>query len=519
MINNPLRLVVFFCCALIVISPLSSCKKDPAAASYHGPLRFVLEASRNANLTSDVELYPYADGSLRALVPAWEESTAYTMTVNVPDDMKLLVYGREYKPSTLTFNGSEPFDVEVVDTVGNRIAYQTQLFPDAGIPVFWIETEDGLPIVSKDDYLDATLKVDPGTAYEQENRLIETEIRGRGNSTWGMPKKPYRLKFNEKQPILGFDATKNWVLLANYADKTLLRNHLTFEMGRRLMEGFTPRTRFVEVYVNGRYEGVYHLTDQIRVEGDRVAIDELEGDEVGEDVITGGYLLEVDERLDEDRWFYSAELGLPITFKSPEDPNADQYRYITSYIDEFEAIIADPQIGERLAAYEALIDVPSFVNFYLISELTKNNDTGGGISVYMHKPRNGKLTMGPLWDFDIALGNINYNGNDNPEGWWIKTTNAWYSQLFNDPKFTRAVKERWQEVLPVLRTTIMDEIDEVAFGTIHAAQQRNFQRWDILNELVWPNPAVFGSYEGEVNYLTEWLTERINWMDGEISGW
>ena len=518
LMNRSLRLLVAFCYTLVVIAPLSSCKKDPSAG-YQGPLQFVLEASRNPGLTQDIALYQYDDGTAHALVPAWEDTADYTLTFNVPEGMQLLMDSSEYTSATITMNTAEPLRFTVVDAAGNSKEYQAQLFPDSGVPVFWIETEDQQPIVSKDDYLNATLKVDPGTAYDQENRLIYTEIRGRGNSTWQMPKKPYRMKFDEKEPILGFGATKNWVLLANYADKTLLRNYAAFEMGHLVMDGFTPRTRFVEVYLNGQYEGVYHLTDQIRVEEDRVDIDELDGDEVADDIITGGYLLEIDERLDEDRWFYSEVLKLPFTFKSPEDPNDGQFDYITSYIGRFESIINDPQIGERSAEYEALIDVASFVNFYLVSEVTKNNDTGGNLSVYAHKPRNGKLTMGPLWDFDIAMGNINYNGNDNPEGWWIKTNNKWYVRLFNDPKFTAAVKARWQEVLPILRTTIMEKIDEAAFGTLHVAQQRNFQRWDILNEWVWPNADVFGSYEGEMDYLKEWLTARINWMDSEISGW
>src|SRR5690606_34183778 len=160
-----------------------------------------------------------------------------------------------------------------------------------------------------------------------------------------------------------------------------------------------------------------------------------------------------------------------------------------------------------------------FVNYYIVSEVVRNNDTGGGLSIYMHKPRGGKLAIGPLWDFDIAMGNINYNGNEAPEGWLIKTKNRWYKGLFKDPKFVQAVKDRWQEVMPAFRQTVLDRIDSMAFGTLHVAQQRNFQRWDILNEWVWPNYDVFGSYDAEVDYLKTWLTTRIDWMDAEISRW
>lgn len=520
--NKYVRPFLIGCCTLAVTFTLSTCKNDPPAPEekYEGPVQFVVGVSHNPALNQDIPLFQYSDGTVSGLIPTGEDQQdKIILTIKVPYNCQLWIGDSRYEADTLSVAINSTLHCTVIDADSTVSDYRVALFPDAGIPVFWIETEQQQPIVSKDDYLDATLKVDPGADYEQENRLIHTEIRGRGNSTWGMPKKPYRMKFHEKEPILGFEPTKNWVLLANYADKTLLRNYVAFEMGRQLIDGFTPRTRFVEVYLNGQYEGVYHLTDQIRVEEDRVNIDELDGDEIDSEIITGGYLLEIDERLDEDRWFYSEVLGLPFTFKSPEDPNGEQFDYITNYIGQLEVILDDPQIGSRSAEYEALIDVASFVDFYIISEVAKNNDTGGGISVYTYKPRNGKLAMGPLWDFDIALGNINYNDNDNPEGWWIKTTNKWYVRLFNDPKFTQAVKDRWQEVVPGLRTTIMEKIDGAAFQTLHVAQQRNFQRWDILNEWVWPNAVVMGSYAGEVDYLKDWLTTRIDWMDSEISSW
>jgi len=518
-IQRPATIPLFFALSILIL--FTSCKKDPTVErGYQGPLQFIVEAAHNPELPQNITLYAYNDGTVSGLVSATPALEDYTLTLKIPEHQQLWVGDSLYAADTITLRMGNPLDCVVMDDDSTQSEYRIQLFPDAGIPVFWIETEQQQPIVSKDDYLNATLKVDPGTAYEQENRLIETEIRGRGNSTWGMPKKPYRMKFKEKEPILGFEPTKNWVLLANYADKTLLRNYVTFEMGHLLMDGFTPRTRFVEVYLNGQYEGVYHLTDQIRVEEDRVAIDELEADDTDSERITGGYLLEIDERLDADRWFHSAVMDFPFTFKSPEEPNPQQFEYITGYVNQVESIIADPQVGERSAEYEALIDVASFVDFYIISEVVRNNDTGGGgIGIYLYKPRGGKLAIGPLWDYDIAMGNINYNGNDQPKGWWIKTDNRWYKALFNDAKFTQAVKARWQEIKPTLLPTILDKIDEAAFETLQTGQQRNFQRWDILNEQVWPNPVALGSYEAEVDYLKTWLTTRVDWMDTEISAW
>lgn len=506
---------------LVILFAFFGCKRDAIPeAPYEGPLQFILDARHNELLSQDITLFKYADDVVYGLLPTGEgEQNVYTLTVKSPEGSEVLIDGLPYPSDTISIAMEALFQCTVVDRHGKAVDYQVQLFPDPEIPVFWIETDGGAPIVSKDDYIDAVLRIDPGRDYRQEERLIPTEIRGRGNSTWGMPKKPYRMKFRDGEALLGFEATKNWVLLANYSDKTLLRNDIAFEMGRELMSGFIPRTRFVEVYLNGQYEGVYHLTDQIRVEADRVDIDELDEDEEDTETVTGGYLLEIDDRLDADRWFYSGVLGFPFTFKSPEQPNDVQFDYITRYIDEVETILADPDISRRSSEYEALIDVASFVNYYIVSEVVRNNDTGGGLSIYMHKPRGGKLAIGPLWDFDIAMGNINYNGNEAPEGWLIKTKNHWYKGLFKDPKFVQAVKDRWQEVMPAFRQTVLDRIDSMAFGTLHVAQQRNFQRWDILNEWVWPNYDVFGSYDAEVDYLKTWLTTRIDWMDAEISRW
>ena len=493
---------------------------DEPAPLYEGPLQFLVESRYNPSLNHDVRLFQYADHVVAGLIPGGESQlNRVTVTFKIPFDSELWIDSSIYSLDTISVSLGEPLHSTVVDAEGRSVDYRIQVFADGGLPVFWIETEDRKPICSKEDYKNATLRIDPGDKFGQESRLIHTEIRGRGNSTWEMPKKPFRMKFNDRVPLLGFGATKNWVLLANYSDKTLLRNAIAFELGNELMPGFTPRTRFVELYLNGQYEGVYHLTDQIRVEEERVAIDELDENDVDKQEITGGYLLEIDDRLDADRWFYSGVLGFPFTFKNPEEPNDAQFEYITQFINEIETILVDPDISNRSEEYSALIDVESFVNYYIISEIVRNKDTGGGLSVFMYKSRNGKLSIGPLWDFDIAMGNINYNGNHDPEGWWIKTNNRWYKALFEDPAFVQKVKARWVEVMPELRYKLLERIDELAFHTLAVAQERNFQRWDILNEWVWPNFDVFGSYEAEVDYLKTWLTTRIDWMDGEISGW
>src|SRR5690606_7546841 len=162
----------------------------------------------------------------------------------------------------------------------------------------------------------------------------------------------------------------------------------------------------------------------IQIDDIRIDIPELEESDTEEQIITGGYLMEVDSRLDELSWFTTASQNVPITFKSPEIPNEQQFDYITTYINTFEEGLYNNKFMEPELSYNNYIDVNSLVNWYIVNELRKNNDDIFFSSVYLYKNRNEKLKIGPVWDFDIAIGNVNYNGNNIPEGWWIKNA-AW----------------------------------------------------------------------------------------------
>ncbi len=204
------------------------------------------------------------------------------------------------------------------------------------LPVLKITTDNGAPIVSRDTYLPGQMTLESNVAGVAP-LTGGLEIRGRGNSTWDlMPKKPYRLKLTDKQPLLGMPSSRDWVLLANYSDKTLLRNSIAMQLGASLGMPWTPRSAFVEVWVNNRYDGVYQLTENIKVAKDRVNIDELDEDDVAPDTISGGYLLEVDFRQDGYTIFSSID-HLPIVFQDPEEPVQAQEDYLKGYIDEFES--------------------------------------------------------------------------------------------------------------------------------------------------------------------------------------
>jgi CotH kinase protein len=382
------------------------------------------------------------------------------------------------------------------------------------LPVLRITTDNAAPIVSKEVYLNAQMSlVSNVVGAAAVNGGLQ--IRGRGNSTWDIhPKKPYRLKLTDKQSLLGMPSSKDWVLLANYSDKTLLRNAAAFDLGTRMDFPWTPRSMFVEVYLNDRYDGVYQLMENIKVAKDRVNMDELAETDVGADKITGGYLLEVDFRED-GQTMHSSIDDLPIVFQSPEEPVPAQEAYIKGYINEFETVLHSSGFADPATGYAAYIDVDSFVRWYLVNEVFRNVDANMWSSCWMYKPRGGKLFMGPLWDYDLAAGNANYADAFKTEGWHIRNA-QWFSRLFEDPAFVARVKLRWNEIkadeLPAMFAGIT-----TGSARLQQPQLNNFQRWPILETYVWPNYTIPGSYAGEIGQLNAWLNARIAWMDRQIN--
>ena len=382
------------------------------------------------------------------------------------------------------------------------------------LPVLRITTDNGAPIVSRDVYITGQMSLVSNVAGAPAvNGGLQ--IRGRGNSTWDIhPKKPYRVKLTDKQPLLGMPSSKDWVLLANHSDKSLLRNALALDLGARMGLAWTPRYAFVEVYLNDRYDGVYQLMENIKVAKDRVNIDELAAADVGADKITGGYLLEVDFR--EDGYTMHTTIDdLPIVFQSPEQPAPEQETYIKGYINQFEAVLHSSTFTDPTTGYAAYIDVDSFIRYYLVNEVFRNVDANMWSSCWMYKPRGGKLFMGPLWDFDLAAGNANYADAFKTEGWHIRIA-PWFKRLFEDPAFAARVKTAWIEIKADELPAMFQEITTRSAG-LQQAQLNNFQRWPILETWVWPNNQIPGSYKGEVDYLRSFLTARIDWIDQQIN--
>ena len=383
----------------------------------------------------------------------------------------------------------------------------------SSFPTIRIQTAG--PVSSKETYVDATIRVEDPEGMYSDSLLYEGKmrIRGRGNTTWGMPKKPYRLKLDEHTKLLGMKGNKDWILLANYSDKSLLRNIVAMEISRLCGMPWTPHMRTVDLYMNGSYEGSYVLCQHKEVAHEKVDIDTAAGD----------LYLEVDTTQDELVCFESERWLIPFMFKDPEQPSEQQIADFKDYVRRIEdALYANPGGG-----WEELIDLDSFVGNYIIQEICKNVDGNFRKSIFFSKKPGGKLVLAHVWDFDIALGNCDYidsqhqNGVTNgPEGWLIKImgrkkkTDSWYPRLFRDPVFVKAVQDKWDSIKPGL-DSIPDMIDRLV-ELNRASYDANFDRWPIIGTYIWPNLQVCSSYDAEVAYLKDFYTRRVAWLDTEL---
>ena len=398
-------------------------------------------------------------------------------------------------------------------------------------PKLYIDTSN-VPINSKDDYVTGFItleEADENGNYQASLNRVAMKIRGRGNSTWGMPKKPYKVKFNSKTSLFGERAQKDWVLLANYADHTLVRDYLAKTLGRTLDSfAFTPSCHFVDVYLNNDYQGSYMVTDQVEVKSGRV---EVEQNSSNEDT---GYLVELDQRLVEygysgknETWFeINARDGrdsrnIPFDIKYPEVDEEffrhEQLVYIQNYMQTALNAIASH------SNWQDYLDINTAVDFFLVEDLFKNVDVGYA-SAFMYKNKGGKLHFGPLWDFDLSSlnqGHLDYNLRQHYDWYssrWDKNPFCYF--LMKDNDFKKALKERWEEWYPNLLNDINSLISSVT-RLIEDSRIRNFQKWDIIgkNWDWYTSSEVYDAktYDAQIVLLKGWFNNRITWMNEEIA--
>lgn len=387
----------------------------------------------------------------------------------------------------------------------------SQLYQLTNLPTVVVNIADGEEVIEKEKNLISNVYI----ISEGGTNLLATsgtEIRGRGNASWDFPKKPYRLKFDQKQSPLGAPASaKKWTLLSNYGDKTLMRNMLAFEVSRRVGLGYTPFCHPVDLIINGEYRGCYQLCDQVEAAKGRVDAKD-------------GYLVEIDAyAYSEDVWF-SSNRGTPVTIKHPDEDEItqEQRKFINDYFNQMEAAVFASDYTDPAEGYRKHLDLDSFLKNFIVGEFGGNTDTYW--SVYMYKDAaDGKLYTGPVWDYDLAFEN-DYRTYPINNLWdYIYASNGSVASEAVRQMVTRIVKEDPQakERLIELWETACNEgglknlntvVDQNA-ELLKEAQELNFKRWKILNLHVHMNFQALGSYDKEVQTVKKYIDGRLEKFD------
>ncbi|MCZ7554778.1 MAG: CotH kinase family protein [Bacteroidia bacterium] len=358
-------------------------------------------------------------------------------------------------------------------------------------------------------------------------------IELRGTSSLGWPKKQYGVKTRGADgksisvSLLGLPEEEDWILSAPYTDRSALRDALACTLARD-MGWYASRFRYCELTLNGLYQGVYLLMEKIKRDGKRVDIAKLSAQDNDGDAVTGGYILKFDYIDADEVGFYGAA-DSPGSFLYihvyPEatDITPSQRGYIQDFIRSFEAVMHSPQASDALNGYATYIDVASFVDYLLLTELTNNID-GYIRSCYMHKDRDssgGKLTMGPVWDFNYSMGAAHERGGRFSDGWRIHRNQVpfWWHVLLRDTAFVARLGARWAE----LRSTLFDEhrlfswIDSVT-QVIRPALTRDHALWRSFDTYIWLDAWRSRGIDEEADFLKSWLHDRLRWIDAHLPG-
>jgi len=462
---------------------------------------FSFLASDNPSLESDIQLN-ILNNTITGIVPY--SGAIDNLVATYSHNGSAVLVGALTQTSGTSYNDfSNVVTYSVLTIDGKQASYDVRVRYFTGLPIFYIDT-NGIAIDSKVYYTEGNASIFGGLDFE-DNPIADMEIRGRGHSTWKVhPKKPYQLKFGDKTEVLGMPEDKKWILLAEYSDKTMMRTTIAFEMGYMSNLDWTPESHFAEVFINNEYNGTYNIAQKVEETANRV------------DLGDAGYLLEIDNinHIEAgDVYFYTDHFLIKI--KEPDlIEDSAEYLYIEEYFNEFETVLMGDDFANPTTGYTSYIDMDSFVDWYLINEIAKEVDSKSYSSIFLSVIPGEKLKMGPLWDFDLSFGNVNYAASEYPEGFWVKE-NLWYSRLFQDPDFVTQVKSRFTYFMGN-KEYILDTIDYYT-EYLSLAQAENNDKWNSIGIYVWPNPVVYDTYEEEVIHLKTWYIERMDWLETAIN--
>lgn len=461
---------------------------------------FVLEKKNNPHLSEDI-VFNIKNKIIQGELKTYFFKSIPTFSTNAKT---VEIENLEQVSSSSRVDFRKPITYKLISELGTVNTYTVNISWDDRLAHLYIQTEQGVPIVSKEDYLYAKLTVDGQTKYE--DRTIElsqkARIKGRGNTSWNWPKKPYKIKLKTKETLLSDKDSlsrllpeKDWVLLSDYQDGVHLLNNIAFLIGRMLEMPFTNTVIPVELTLNGEYLGLYGLTEQVEVKNNRVNVGDT------------GILLELDQYFDEKWQFRSALYNLPVMIKDPELESNVALELIKSEWNTFESLIAHPDFPNN--NYLDYIDIESIAKYFIVCMLTSNEEINHPKSTFIHKESGGKYVMGPIWDFDWAYGyegTFQHFSNPNNDLFWTpeKSGTTFFKRLIlTDPKIKLLIKEYWATFQAVHLDNLMTQIEDYSF-IINGAKARNLELWN--RDLV-----------TDERVMKQWIENRVSYMNNVIN--
>lgn len=449
---------------------------------------------------------------------------------------------------------------------------------DEELPVIYLTTDDGKKVNSKDYYKTGRMRMTVPESFKGYDNPCATDeggkmkIRCRGNSTFGTSdrllgkgeKYSYKVKLDKKADLLGMGKSKHWVLIANFFDVTNMRNKLTYDLSGRMGLTYT-QSRWVVLYLNGEYRGIYTLCENVRIASDRVAIpdwedraedvakaiskanslDKTASKKLEEDMtndlswitsgyfgsykisdyydtsdfdITSGYLIEYDERMDGDTTKFKTSHNKPIQLDNPKalSTNKEMYNYVVNLLNDFEEAIYSPDFCTADGRhYSELCDVDSLIDYFLVFNLFKNIEFGW-LSIFLYID-NGKIYFGPCWDFDGASANqVTLKEDWYPyDKWFYMGGRAdWWKELCGDPYYVARAADRWFEIRP-----LVDEMMDVMpsyYKYIKSETERDSAKYGMPQNwyMTWKSCTDFDT---EYGIFRTWMFSRIDWLDKQFS--
>ncbi len=489
--------------------------------TYSSPIELSLSAS------ADAQIYYTLDGSVPH--PGTAELYSAPFTVSGTHTIRARAFKDGFTPSAPASQIYTRIDTALEDFSSDLplmiiSSYDNEIIPGT-------RRTGAITIIERDETVRAKL-VDESPFHSR------MEINLRGNSSLTYPKNNMGFHLwdeydeNRNESLLGMPAEHNWILHGPYADYTLMRNVVSYQLSED-MGWYAPRTRYVELFkhegdgdVNhSHYHGVYVLVERIKWDNNRVNINKITPEDNQEPEISGGYIIKKD-RLNEGQSGFHTRRGSMLAHVRPqeEDITPQQQQWIRNYMSDFEDALYGSNFGDPVTGYEQYINVDSFIDHFLHTELLKEID-GYRLSTYMYKDQGGKLVMGPVWDYNFALGIGDYVEGWLPQGWYYPLMGCyigcavrdWYVRLMEDPGYNERMQQRWWQLRQTAfsRDHLMGLIDDNV-AELQEAQHRNFERWPVLGTYVWPNWYIGQTWQEEVDWMKNWLDERITWMDSQM---